>query len=116
MDGYDKEIYTYGHDVTAPAGSSDEYSLLTVPSTKQFRMFKVKVHFPSGSGYYLQIAVMRGSEQVVPDAGYIVGDNNMVEIDCNKVFIGGQDVKIWYNNTDSANAHTCYVLVEGVFE
>ena len=105
--------YSYGHTVSASAGSSGEYSLLTIEATKTFILRKVTVHFPTGSGYYLQIAIMRGSEQVVPKSGYITGDNNQITILCEEKFPSDSVIKVWYNNTDAANAHSCYVLVEG---
>jgi len=108
--------YSYGHTVAATAGASGEYTLLTVTAAKKLKIKRVTVHFPAGSQYYLQIALLRGAEQVVPDGGYIVGDDNQITIECDKEYQSGEDVKVWYNNTDAANDHSCYVLIEGVRE
>jgi len=108
--------FSYGHIVTAGAGSSGEVSLLTVTAAKKLTVKQVKVHFPAGSQYYLQVALLRGAEQVVPNGGYIVGDDNVITVECNQEYLSGEDVKVWYSNTDAANPHSCYVLVEGVRE
>jgi len=111
----DEEInYSYGHTVTASAGASGEYALLTVTAAKKLQLKRLTVHFPAGSQYYLQVALLRGAEQAVPDGGYIVGDDNKITVECDKEYYSGEDVKVWYSNTDASNPHTCYVLIEGV--
>ena len=106
--------YTYGHTVTASAGDTEEYSLLTVTAAKKLKIKRVHIHFPAGSQYYLQIALMRGAMQVLPTSGYFVGDDNVYVVECNLEYESGEDVKVWYNNTDAANDHSCYILIEGV--
>ena len=108
--------YSYGHTVTAPAGSSGEYSLLTVTAAKRLVVKRVTVHFPAGSGYYLQIAILRGAEQVIPDGGYLVGDDSTIVVEREQEFLSGEEVKVYYNNTDAANEHSCFILIEGVRE
>ena len=108
--------YSYGHAVTAAASTSGEYSLLTVTAAKKLRIKKLTVHFPNGVGYHLQIALLRGTMQRVPDGGYLTGDNNTISVECDILYESGEDVKVWYNNTDTTNSHSCYVLVEGVIE
>ena len=106
--------YTCGRVVTAAAGASGEYSLLTVTAAKKLTVKRVHIHFPAGSQYYLQIVFLRGAEQVLPNDGYFVGDDSVYVVDCNLEYLSGEDVKIRYNNTDSANGHRCFILVEGV--
>ena len=106
--------YTYGHTVSASAGAKGEYTLLTVTAAKKLKIKRVHIHFPAGSQYYLQIALLRGAEQVLPTGGYFVGDDNVYVVECNLEYESGEDVKVWYSNTDAANDHSCYVLVEGV--
>ena len=108
--------FSYGHTVTADAGSSGEASLLTVTAAKKLTVKRVKVHFPAGSQYQLQVALLRGAEQAVPNGGYIAGDDNVIIVECSQEYLSGEDVKVWYNNVDAANPHGCFVLVEGVRE
>ena len=108
--------FSYGHTVTAGAGTSGEVSLLTVTAAKKLTVKRVKVHFPAGSQYYLLVALLRGAEQVAPNGGYLAGDDNVITVECNQEYLSGEDVKVWYNNTDAANQHSCFVLVEGVRE
>ena len=90
--------------------------MLTVTAAKKLTVKRVHVHFPAGSQYYLQIALLRGAEQVLPDDGYIVGDDNVYVVNCSLEYLSGEDVKVRYSNTDAANDHRCFILVEGVRE
>jgi len=108
--------YVYGQIVTAGAGASGEHSLLTVTAAKKLTIKRVHIHFPAGSQYYLQIAFLRGAEQVLPNDGYLVGDDSVMTVECSLEYLSGEDVKIHYNNNDSANGHSCFILVEGVRE
>ena len=108
--------YSYGAVLTVSAGATGEYNLHTVTAAKKLTIKKLTVHFPSGVEYYLRIALLRGTMQRVPDDGYITGDNNTIQIECNVTYRSGEPIKIWYNNIDTANPHSCYILIEGEIE
>ena len=108
--------YSIGHTIAATANTSGEYNLHTVTAAKQLTIKRVTVHLPAGSEYQLQIALLRGTEQRIPDSGYIAGDDQKITVECNVTYRSGETIKVWYNNTDTANDHSCYVLVEGEIE
>ena len=108
--------WSYGETDTVSANTTDEDNIVQVTSTKKLTLKRVTVHFPSGVNYQLRLQVFRGADQVVPDSGYLTGDDSVVVVECNVTFIGGEYIKLKRTNTDTTNSHSYYILLEGVLE
>lgn len=108
--------YSVAYVLTAAANTSDTATAFTVVNGRKFTLKKVQFVFPVGSGFYLRTWILRGKEPVVPNEGYVVGDGNVIPVECNIVFEGGHEVVVAYNNTDTTNTHQCLLVFEGVLE
>jgi len=99
--------------VTAPAGASGTQDIEIGARGSRFRLKKVKVHFPSGSNYLLEIAFKIGATQIIPDDGVIVGDDVTHEFEKEIELDGGGKIIVVYTNKDTTNAHSCFIIIEG---
>ena len=105
--------YSIAHVVNAAAGAEGDSTAATIVAGRKFKLEKVTFVFPSGSGFQLQLYVKRGEEKVVPNEGYVVGDNSTITIECEVEFESESSVVVHYKNADSANAHSALVVLEG---
>jgi len=97
--------------ITAAAGASAELDLVRAPPGKRLRLKKTLVHFPSGTGNMLQVQIRYGSMAVIPDEGYIQGDDSRYEFDKEWVYESGSCVKVFYKNLDAVNAKTFDIAI-----
>ena len=107
------EKHSVAYKLTAAAGSSDVVTLFTVTSARRFMLQKVTVHFPAGSNYQLEVKLLRGNEAVAPREGVLVGDDSLIVVESDAIYEGGQPVLLYYKNSDTANPHEAFILVEG---
>ena len=105
--------YSIAYVVNAAAGAEGDFTAATIVAGRKFKLEEVTFVFPSGSGFQLQLYVKRGEEKVVPNEGYVVGDNSTITIECEVEFESESSVVVHYKNTDSANAHSALVVFEG---
>ena len=108
--------YTASHTFTASAGASGIETAFTVTPGRKLTLKRVTFIYPVGSGFYLHAWIQRGTEHVLPQKGYIVGDGHLIPVNCNIQVEGGHNVVIGYSNTDTSNPHSVCVIFEGVLE
>ncbi|RLE42306.1 hypothetical protein DRJ16_05010 [Candidatus Woesearchaeota archaeon] len=98
--------------LTVAAGTSGTHDIAVAPEGRKLVLRKVTIAFPSGSEGYLGIAVKYGARNIIPDSGYITGDDQKFEFTKTWTYEAGSPVKIAYNNTDSSYSHTAFIIVE----
>jgi len=87
----------------------------TVPGGKRFRARRILVHFPSGTGGELRVALYYGLRKVAPATAYYNGDDARFEDEIDVLYHSGDPVRLWYENTVAAT-RTANVKVEGFLE
>lgn len=98
--------------LTVAAGSSGTVSVYKPTAGKKAVLRKATFWFPAGSENKLLVAVMHGINRVCPKEGYASGDDSMVIAECEWEYQSDEEVKLYYNNTDTVNSHTVtYTLV-----
>jgi len=110
------EKYSVAYKLDASAGASGTVNAFSVVTGRKLTLEKVTFVFPAGSNFQLQVKLYRGEEQLIPNSGYIVGDGHAISISTDKTFESGQNVIVWYNNTDTTDAHSCLIVFEGVLD
>ena len=106
------KIISIVNSLTVAAGTSNTISVYRPVGGKKAVVRKVKVYFPVGTENMLQVAIYHGIAQVIPKQGVISGDGCWVEVEADEEYISDEEIKLWYNNTDTVNNHTMvYVLI-----
>ena len=99
-------------ELTVAAGASGTHDIAIAPEGRKLILRKVTIAFPSGSEGYLGIAVRYGARNIIPDSGYITGDDQKFEFEKTWTYEAGSPVKIAYVNNDSTYSHTAFIIVE----
>ena len=102
--------------ISIGASSTSSTELYEVPPGRTFRLLRVKVYVPTGAEGYVKLVVKKGDYNVAPTKGYVYPTSAPLTIDCDEPFSSGSKVIVEAENTDSANAHTLYVVIEGVLD
>ena len=97
--------------LTVAAGSSGELEIAVAPAGKRLRLKKTVIHFPAGTEGQLQVQVRYGAMPVIPDTGYVQGDDQTYTFEKEWVYEAGSPIKIYYNNLDSTYSKSVYVAV-----
>jgi len=105
--------YSIAHVVEAAAGAEGDSTAAKIIAGRKLKLKKVTFVFPSGSGFQLQLYVKRGEERVVPNEGYVVGDNSVVTIECDVEYEGESSIVVHYKNADTANPKSALIILEG---
>jgi len=105
-----KSIHYY---ISADPGEEKTVDVFTVSPGKKFKLEKVRVGFPSGTAFELEVSIFRGLEQVKPTDGVMRGDG-MVLVDAVQVWFGaGESVKLHYKNVSPTATRKAVVIIEG---
>jgi len=110
------EKISVGRTITESAGGESDTTIYTVQAAKKLRITRVRVHFPSGQNYQLQVYIKRGLEQVIPKEGYLAGNGGSIPVECDEIFDSSSEVVVHTKNLDTANEQSCHVIIEGVLE
>jgi len=87
----------------------------TVPGGKKFYAKRIHVHFPSGTGGELYVALYYGLRKIAPATSYYNGDDARFVDEIDVTYHSGDPVKLWYKNTAAAT-RTANVKIEGELE
>jgi len=98
---------TVGSIVADPGAHSVEVPEYE-PRGHPLRLKKVKVHFPSGTQGLLKVRFLYGNTAIVPEKGWITGDNSTFEAEEEFTFDAGSPVTIEYINEDTADKKVAY--------
>jgi len=109
------EQFSLGYKLTAAAGASGTTTLHTV-SSGVLHITYVRLYFPTGSEGCLQVNLRKGMVNIYPVEGYASGDDTTWEFRTEQILSSGEELSVFYNNTDTTNSHDCYILVEGYVE
>ena len=99
-------------ELTVAAGTSGTHDIAVAPEGRKLILKKTIIIFPSGSEGYLGVAVKYGVKNIIPDSGYITGDDCKYEFTKEWEYEAGSAVTIAYNNTDTTYSHTVFIVVE----
>ena len=99
-------------ELTVAAGASGTHDIAVAPEGRKLILRKVTISFPSGCEGYLGVAVRYGARNIIPDSGYITGDDEKFVFEKTWVYETGSPVKIAYRNEDSSYSHTVFIVVE----
>jgi len=101
----------YFKHISAPAGESGTVTIVVAPAGKKLVLKETVVHFPAGTEGKLQVQVRYGDMPIIPDSGYITGDDCMFTSKREWEFEAGTPITIYYENTDPSYAKDCYVQI-----
>jgi len=111
-----RERKSIAYFINALAGEENTVSVYKVSAGMKFYLERVTIYFQNGSAFELIVAIYRGLEQVKPTNGVYRADGGFVQ-DTTKVEFGsGEDVKVYYKNTNTTTARKALVLLEGYEE
>lgn len=110
------QIFSIAKKVTAAAGAENYETIYTVAAARKLTVKKVVFHFPSGSNFYLGVAVTVGTKQICPDQGLVYGDDEVITLSDNTEVPSGSEIKLYYKNEDTSSSHSVVVVVEGEME
>jgi len=108
--------FSIGYILSAPAGSKSSVLLYEVEAARTLKNVEVEVHFPSGQAFKLHVWLSRGTKQILPSKNYYAGDGHTVRDKCSDEIQSGEHIYLNYENTDSTNAQSCFVLLKGELE
>lgn len=106
-------IYNKVVHITAAAGSSGTTVALEVPPAQRFRLKRVLFIFPPGTKNSLELAVLYGIKQMVPNEGMAVGDDVTYWLEDDTELGGSEKLKVYYKNNDTVNDLEAFVVIEG---
>jgi len=102
--------------LTADPGASGEELVYAVEPARRLKLDRVVVAFPPGSSFELEVALLRGLEQIAPSRGAYSGDGfalvDELDVECGS----GDRILLRYRNLNPAQARSCGVLLCGVEE
>ncbi len=104
------------YTLTANAGSEGDVALYRVEDARVLRLTDVRVNFPSGQAFKLQLSLFRGVQQVAPYQGAYASDGGVVVDKADVVLQSGERLILHYKNTDTVNPQSAFVLVGGELE
>jgi len=110
-----REVFQQAY-IYASVGASGFTELYRIEPGRRFRLRRLTINFPSGTGYTLRIVIYDGNIPVIPESGFIVGDDEKIVIETDKEFTPGSTIRVFYHNTDGAYPHAATVNIEGVEE
>ncbi|MCD6434018.1 MAG: hypothetical protein J7L14_00195 [Candidatus Diapherotrites archaeon] len=87
------------HDIVTP-----EYE----PQGRPLKLKKVRVHFPAGTKGLLKIRFLYGNTAIIPEKGWITGDDNTFEAEEEFTFDAGSPITIEYLNEDTTDQKVAY--------
>jgi len=109
-------VVNVAYKLTADAGASGEATLYTVDDARVFTIKNVKVNWPNGQAFKLELAFFRGTQQIIPYRGRFSGDNGWLNVECDAVLQSGERLRLAYTNTDTVNPQSCLIVVTGELE
>jgi len=98
--------------VTFAASASGYLSVYRPTAGRKAVVKKFKACFPPGSENYLHVAIYHGIRQAIPRSGAISGDGVCIEVEAEEEYLSEEEVKLWYNNTDTVNSRTVTYILE----
>jgi len=102
--------------LTASAGAEDDVTVFEVPAARKFKTASVRISFPAGTYYELEISIYRGIKQIAPYTGVYQGDNEVIEDEFIEDISSGERVILHYKNTNSTEVREAFILIRGVLE
>jgi len=102
--------------LAASPGDSGFATIYTVDPGRILKIHKVIIHFPSGTAGELRLALYYGNLKVYPKTPYVNGDDVKLEDYVDLTWFSGDDVKLWYENTNVTTARYADVKLEGVLQ
>ena len=102
------EIKQVAGSISADPGAHDIVTPEYEPQGHPLRLKKVKVHFPTGTQGLLKVRFLYGNTAIVPESGWITGDNYTFETEEEYEFDAGSPVTIEYINEDTADKKVAY--------
>lgn len=105
-------VYNVAYKLEASAGSSGLVNIFTIISGQKMRLKKATFVFPTGSGFYLELKLLRGDEQFVPNEGAIMGDGNEISVETDVIYESDQPIVLYYKNNDTSNSHSALILLQ----
>ena len=111
-----RERKSIAYFINASAGEERIVSVYNVSDGRKFYLERVTIYFQNNCAFELLVSVFRGLEQVKPTSGIYRADGGFVQ-DTTKVEFGsGEDVKVFYKNTNATTPRRALVLLEGYEE
>jgi len=104
------------YTLTASAGSEGDVTLYRVEDARVLRLTDVRVNFPSGQAFQLQLSLYRGVQQVAPYQGVYAGNGGVMADSVDVVLQSGERLILHYKNTDTTNPQSAFILVGGELE
>lgn len=102
--------------ISAAAGATGRETVFTVPAAGKMTITHVMMYFPTGNEGYLEVQLVAGLKNLYPTEGTARGDNTRYDFYQKQELLSGSVIEAVYTNNDSANAHGCYILLEGYIE
>ena len=96
--------------LTVPAGTEGEETLYAVAEAKLFHVESVRIQFPSGCDFALQIRLLVGIHQIAPTVGFYSADGGAVEDEIDYTAGSGSVIKVAYKNTGSSDLKALILL------
>jgi len=101
--------------VAAP-GEEGYRTVYTVQDGVTLRVRRVHVHFPIASAGDLRVSLYYGNLKVYPETDWICGSDVHFDDCVDLVWHGGDRVRVWFENTNTAEERSCDIKLEGVLE
>ncbi len=90
-----------------------EQIIYTVTPGKTLKLTKIHIYFPVGTNGELKAQILRGAEIVVPEEGFVVGDDQIFSFDTNILYGSEEQVKALLQNTNTVEARETQIILEG---
>ena len=106
--------HTYPLQLTVAPNSSGTIDVAVAPPGKKLQLARTVVVFPAGTEGELQIQILYGNMPVIPDSGFITGDDVKLEFNIQVIYDAGTPVRIYYRNLNANYSKTAYIYLEVV--
>jgi hypothetical protein len=110
------KAFSIGYKLTADAGATGDVTIFTIGAARTFTLQNIAVHFPSGQAYKLAVSIFRGIMKIAPKEGSYCSDHSTIQDDSDEVFQSGERIIAHYENSDTENAQSCFILLSGCIE
>jgi len=107
---------TISYHLVASPGAEDKVTLFTVPDGQRLIVNTIHILFPAGVYGELELSFYYGIQRVFPKERVITGDNVLLEFDTKLVYYSGDDVILYYKNTNTTEVREAFIYLTGVLE
>jgi len=102
--------------LTVDPGAEDTILLYEVEPGRRLKITSLRISFPSGTFYELEIEFLRGELKIAPYKRTYRGDNEVIEDEYIHDLFSSERLRMHYKNLNTTEVRQANILIRGILE